>query len=104
MQWLKDKVNDSVERLGFILKDGSHVECKNVAENPRDGGLVSSEDLMEYYPRVVASWHTHVGSCNLSGTDFLLFQSYPDWDHYIAGDDGIMKYNMEDGDLVQERI
>jgi len=103
VKWLKEKVGN-VERLGFILKDGSHIEVENMADDPQVGGLMSSDDLMKHFDNVKASWHTHTGTANLSESDYTSFLSYPDWDHYIAGTDGIIKYSIKEGNLVQENL
>ena len=91
----------SMERVGFILSDGSIVECTNVSPEPESSFIVSAEEIVAYCDRAVATWHTHPDAdYNLSANDYEMFMSWPDLDHYIVGNNGVRKYVVEDGDLI----
>ncbi len=89
------------ERVGFVLRDGAVVEVPNRCHDPENGFDVSPTDLLKYEDDVTASWHTHPGcSSNLSEADRQSFLNYPDWDHYIIGDDGVARYAVHSGIVV----
>lgn len=99
--FLKGKMTGN-ERVGFILKSGEVVEVHNDSSSPIEGFSVSAESLLQYDGQVAATWHTHPGvSANLSAADYESFMNYPEWDHYIAGIDGIRRYFLEGGCLLQ---
>lgn len=84
------------ERCGFVLKDGSVVEVKNVCQDPEQGFTIRPEDVVKYHDQVEATWHTHPGSSNnLSMDDFVGFTNYPYWKHYIVGKNGTARYRVE---------
>lgn len=83
------------ERVGFILNDGSIIELENICSDPLNGFEVKGDDLLLYEDRVIATWHTHPGaSSNPSIGDYSSFLNYPDWRHYIVGDDGVVAYEV----------
>lgn len=89
------------ERVGFILNDGSIIELENICSDPLNGFEVKGDDLLLYEDRVIATWHTHPGaSSNPSIGDFHAVLNYPDWDHYIIGEDGIQRYRVVNGRVV----
>ena len=91
------------ERMGLVLRDGTIIECQNVAADPMRTFLFRAEDLMEHEVAAVATWHTHPDqSCNLSLEDYDGFMNWPEWSHYIVGNDGVRRYYVEDGRMLQE--
>lgn len=93
------------ERVGFILKNNHIREVPNIADDPENAFMLLSEDIQEYLlsGKAVATFHTHPGaSANLSVSDYIGFQNYPDVDHYVVGKDGVRKYEVEeDGTIIQ---
>lgn len=88
------------ERVGFILKDGTVVEVENTCEIPDEGFEVLPEDIERHHDDVVATWHTHPGaSSNLSVGDMESFRTFPDWRHFIVGQDGVTEYYVEGTDV-----
>lgn len=91
--------DDTVERCGLVLADGSIIEVENTHPNPTEGFKISARDLMR---DPVASWHTHPGaSANLSQEDYRGFLQWPHLDHYIIGINGVRKYRIVDGVIIQ---
>jgi proteasome lid subunit RPN8/RPN11 len=98
---LLKKYDDEVEHVGFILPHGKLVEVENTSANPAESFDVSGEDIIKYEQTAVASWHTHPGdNSNLSVGDMETFLNWPEWDHYIVGNDGITKYIVRDGEVL----
>lgn len=98
---LLDFYEGEEERVGFILQDGSVIECQNIAPNPKEAFQVSGEEIMKWLDSVVATWHTHPNSTyNLSANDYEMFVSWSDLDHYIVGTNGVRKYVVMDGDVL----
>jgi len=96
------------ERIGFILDDGTLVEMLNSHDDPEFGAKFRSADLFAYLydpereVTVTATWHTHPSaSCNLSGEDYIAFQSHPDLTHYIVGNDGVGKFTVDETGTVK---
>ena len=56
------------EACGFILQDGSLVECQNRSSIP-DQFVISAEDFAEYDEQVAAIWHTHANFPRFSEAD-----------------------------------
>lgn len=89
------------ERVGFILDDDSIIEIENICSDPTDGFEIHTDDLMKYEGHIKASWHTHPGaSSNPSMGDLQSFLNYPDWVHYIIGEDGVIAYEVKNGKLL----
>lgn len=104
---LKSRLNELLEdssdpeRVGFVLDDDVIVEVENVCSEPTDGFEIRSEDLLKYEGRIKASWHTHPGaSSNPSIGDLQSFLNYPDWVHYIIGEQGVVVFKVNNGKLV----
>lgn len=98
------KNDDTVERCGLILKDGSIVEIDNIAEDPTNSYEMNPEQLLPYIEAdtVASTWHTHPSSDPvLSGADREGFLAWPDLGHCIIGrrDGGVAvaRYRVEDG-------
>lgn len=84
------------ERIGFILKNGDIIELTNTAQKAAEEDVFefSAVDIVWYSDQVWATWHTHIGSGNLSCDDFTGFINYPDWLHFIVGNDGVWAYSV----------
>lgn len=90
------------ERVGFVLKDGSIVECENIAPEPEDSFDVAGEEIVKYCDDAVATWHTHPGAkSNLSVGDSNTFLLWPDLLHYIVGVDGVTCYAIKNNSVVR---
>lgn len=90
------------ERVGFIMPDGDIVEVDNQHPQPDNGFDVSIDDLEKYADTAVATWHTHPGGeANLSLDDHEGFMNYTTLDHYIVGSDGLRRYRVVRGQIVQ---
>lgn len=90
------------ERIGFVLRDGTIVELKNMCHDPANGFDFSGEDLLRYEDEALASWHTHTGKdCNLSTEDLNSFLNWPGLTHYIVGSDGVAAYAVEKGNVLR---
>ncbi|BCJ91773.1 hypothetical protein IZ6_25080 [Terrihabitans soli] len=101
MPQLREYLTPGEERVGFILRSGEIVEVKNVCEKPEEGFEVSGDDLLKHLPEIVGTWHTHPsGSSNLSMEDMAGFLNWPDWEHFIVGQDGVTRYVVSEGDLL----
>jgi proteasome lid subunit RPN8/RPN11 len=51
----------------------------------------------------IGTFHTHPNaSANLSHEDYESFMGYPRLVHYIVGADGVRKFRVMDGILIQE--
>lgn len=90
---------DGPERVGFVLKDGTFVEVENKAaydpEAPRFE--VAPEVMIEHAETAQATWHTHPGqSGNLSIDDYWAFKNWPQFVHYIVGNDGVWMFRVDD--------
>ena len=95
-------VDEGDERCGFVLKDGSIVESLNQAEETSFAFKISCDFIRQYEDQTYASWHTHPGeNSNLSCEDYRAFMNYPEWDHFIIGNDGVRRFFIEDGYLLQ---
>lgn len=90
------------ERVGFVLDDGTIIECQNIAPEPEDSFDVSGEEILKYCDRAVATWHTHPGAkSNLSVGDADTFVLWPDLLHYIVGIDGVTAYAVVNNSVVR---
>jgi proteasome lid subunit RPN8/RPN11 len=99
---LSDKyTEDGPERVGFILTSGEVIETENVSKTPKDSFEVDFERHLDIIDNIKASWHTHPGeSSKLSNADSSGFRSFPEWSHYIVGQDGLREYIFNKGILV----
>lgn len=54
-------------------------------------------------PETIGTFHTHPGAnANLSHEDYESFMGYPRLVHYIVGDNGVHKFRIMDGTLINE--
>lgn len=91
------------ERCGFVLKTGEIVEVENICEDRQNGFQVKSEDVFKHLLIAEATWHTHPGaSKNLSANDHQAFRNFPEWKHYIIGEDGVACYVVQNGMVIVE--
>jgi proteasome lid subunit RPN8/RPN11 len=94
-------VGGTLERVGFVMSDGSIVECKNISEAPEASFEVDAAEMMLYADDAVATWHTHPDTDNnLSVNDYEMFLSWDNLDHYVIGTNGVRKYVVRDGDVL----
>lgn len=101
MKDLFDYYEGSDERCGVILGDATIMELDNVHPEPSQGFEISPEKILELLPSVVAFWHTHPNSTStLSGADKLCIEQWPEMDHFIVGNDGVTKYQVIEGIVV----
>lgn len=102
------RTEDSTERCGLILNDGTIVEIPNIAREPGDSFEMDSTVVLPFLIKgeVAGTWHTHVGQApDLSGEDYAGFMGWPELKHHIIGiDDGIVtvkSYEIKNGAIVE---
>jgi proteasome lid subunit RPN8/RPN11 len=98
---LKEFLNETDERVGFVLTSGEVVEVENICPDKTNGFEVKAEDILKYEDQIISSWHTHPGakSC-LSPNDYYGFLNYTNWTHFIVGTEGITEYTVENGAII----
>jgi proteasome lid subunit RPN8/RPN11 len=93
--------DDTKERCGFILKGNRMCEVVNVHPNPENGFEIDPEAIVRHEDQLKATWHTHPnGDPNLSEDDYVCFLNWPHLEHYIVSKNGIRRYVVEDGVVV----
>lgn len=97
--------HDTEERCGVVLKDGSVVEVKNIAEDPTNSYRMDTAEVLPLLEDVVGTWHTHPDSDpNLSGEDYMGFLSWPNLEHSIIGRRNgqvvVLRYRVENGLVI----
>lgn len=93
--------NSGPERVGLIMEDNSIIEVENLNPDPNAGFIVRAEEMVK--PGVVGTWHTHPGlPKNLSSVDYIGFCNWPGLTHYIVGSDGVAKYVVRDGMVIND--
>lgn len=93
--------DEGEEACGVVLIDNHIVEVKNVHPEPTKGFEVDPEALVKYDEQMIGTWHTHPGQSSiLSQEDLNCFQTWPSLVHYIVGNDGIRKYVVKDGAVI----
>lgn len=89
---------DEKEKCGFILKGNRIVEVLNTHIDPKKGFEISPESIVKYEDNLKATWHTHPFKTNvLSEHDYACFLNWPHLEHYIIGTNGVQRYIVEDG-------
>ncbi|RQS17145.1 Mov34/MPN/PAD-1 family protein [Burkholderia sp. Bp8998] len=89
------------ERCGFLLNDGSIVECQNVHEQPEIGFEITPASIRQYEDQIAATWHTHPRTGpNLSAEDYRAFQAWPRWFHYIIGEHDVWCYYVRNNAVI----
>jgi proteasome lid subunit RPN8/RPN11 len=92
---------DQLEKVGFVLTNGSIVEVENICHDPENGFDVRGEDILKHEDSAEATWHTHPGcDSNLSVGDHETFLGFPHLAHYIIGIDGIRCFKVEKGRVL----
>lgn len=98
------KPDDTAERCGLVLQDGSIVEIENIAPDTTVAYEMNPEQLLPYLEAgtIAATWHTHPDSDpTLSGADHEGFLMWPDFGHCIIGRRDkrvvVTRYRVEDG-------
>lgn len=96
---------DTEERCGLVMKDGSIVEIRNIADDPKLGFRMDPAQLLEHIDNATGTWHTHPDAdANLSGEDWNGFLAWPKLEHSIIGlQDGkivVRKYVVREGVVV----
>lgn len=87
--------------MGFVLNDGTVIECENISSTPEESFQVAAEEIIKYCDDATATWHTHPNSDNnLSAGDYETFMSWPNLAHYIIGTNGVREYYVKDGELL----
>lgn len=87
------------EVCGFILKDGTVKEIRNIHHNPHKHFAMCPVQLREVDPKdVVALWHSHPGGSPFpSAMDQKnmadLGSTYGDWAYFIVTKDDVRQYN-----------
>ena len=93
---LKDLYSESgQEKIGFIV-DSCIIEVKNIASDPFNNYMMSTQDIIYYTPIATALWHTHPNEkSNLSDEDYVTIKNWPNLKHYIIGSDGVRCYKWD---------
>lgn len=98
----KLETNDTVERCGLVLTDGTVIETENKHDNPDKGFRMSAADLIQHEDQLAGTWHTHPGQkANLSEEDYRGFNQWPALKHYIIGIDGVRCFEVEAGLILE---
>lgn len=93
--------NDEYERCGFILKGNRMVEVMNTHPDPKNGFEICADSIVRHEDNIKATWHTHPeGTSTLSGEDYTCFMNWPDLEHYIISKEGVRRYIVKDGVVV----
>jgi proteasome lid subunit RPN8/RPN11 len=101
---LKQKLtaDDTEERCGLVLADGTILDTINKHPQPTTGFLIGVKDLLEH-ENLVGTWHTHPGqSAALSQDDYLGFSAWHQLTHYIVGTDGVRAYKSDADGVIEE--
>lgn len=86
------------EQCGLIIKHNRIIEVMNVHPDPTKGFEIPVEAVMKYEDVLEGTWHTHpYGSSALSEMDYACFLAWPDLDHYIISNEGVKRYVVKDG-------
>ena len=97
LQALFDPDNPN-ERCGFILKRNVIKEIDNVHPDPLKAFEIDAKAIIEHEDNLKGTWHTHpTGRATLSEEDYTCFLNWPNLEHYIIAKDGVSKYIVEDG-------
>ncbi len=90
------------ERCGFVLKDGTVVETRNVSTDSENGFDMPAEEIIQYADLAKATWHTHPNqNSNLSKEDMAMFLAWPDLEHVVVGSDGVRVFKARRNTVIQ---
>lgn len=96
--------NETVERCGLILRDGSIVEVQNVAQHPEQSFEMDPVAVLPHLKDAVSTWHTHPDSGPvLSGADYKGFLLWPNLEHAVVSPLGVKRYCVREG-IVEECV
>jgi proteasome lid subunit RPN8/RPN11 len=104
MQEIASKLlpEDTEEKCGLVLKDGTVLDVINHHSNPAIGFHICADDLFAHEENLAGTWHTHPNdTANLSQQDYVGFRQWPEIRHYIVGIDGVRAYDVVDGLIVE---
>lgn len=86
------------ERCGFILKRNVVIEVDNVHPDPKLGFEMDAEQIIEHEDDLKGTWHTHpTQDSTFSMEDHTCFLNWPSLEHYIISKEGVRKYVVQDG-------
>lgn len=94
----------TLERCGFILKDGTVVEVENTSATPSSTFKISEDEISNIgLENICIFWHSHPsGNVNLSLDDYFAFLSFPDQKHRIYNQTGFAEYYVRRGFVMRE--
>lgn len=98
--------NPTLERCGFILKDGTPIEVPNVHSDPKNFFKVDQAEIDKYIDDIAIFWHSHPsGNDNLSLSDYFAFLAYPDHKHRIYNSENTYaEYYVRRGFVMRELL
>lgn len=86
------------------MQDGTVIEVPNIiGSEGKDEFQVAGQHILEYVisGKAFATWHTHPRKdANLTVPDNEMFLRYPELEHYIIGTDGIRRYLVKNGRVI----
>lgn len=89
------------ERVGIILTDGTIHELENKADDPFSQFRIDPSVLIALEDEIEATWHTHPhGYANLSVADYQTFLAWPQFFHYIVGNDTVICFSVKDNVVI----
>lgn len=92
----------TVEKCGFILEDGTVVECRNIAESPEREFQIDQAEI-DQYDNIAVFWHSHPSDdLNLSLSDYINFLKYPEHRHRIYGSTHYAEYFIRRNFVMRE--
>lgn len=90
--------DETKERCGLILKKNRVIEVKNVHHRPDYGFEIDPESIIRHEDQLQGTWHTHPNKeAVLSEEDYACFLNWPNLEHYIIGNNGVRRYIVENG-------
>lgn len=99
--------DETHERCGLVLRDGTVVEIQNIAQDPKDTYEMCPLELLPHVQAdaIAETWHTHPQSDPaLSGADYEGFLAWPHFVHNIIGRRNgevlVLRYKVEDGLVI----
>ena len=97
--WLRRRAAQAVpfEVCGFIMRDGSIIEIRNVAENPYDTFTMDLRQIRRRVnlKRIAAIWHTHPGGDIRPSKADLKAIRLCEWGYLIATADEVALYEAQ---------
>jgi proteasome lid subunit RPN8/RPN11 len=86
------------EVCGFIMRDGSIIEIRNVAENPYDTFTMDLRQIERNVDveKIAAIWHTHPGGDIRPSKADLTAIRLCEWDYVIVTADEVALYETQE--------